>query len=119
MQDLPAELLRHIFGFIGPSELFPNCFLISKRCLAIVTDELAWQQRCCADLGVDEKVEGVDSWLDTYKGLLFFFLCLKIRTPLLTMYPFTTQKKIRIPLSVGSEHQDPTPRTAKASEATN
>ncbi|KAL6059290.1 hypothetical protein QOT17_014276 [Balamuthia mandrillaris] len=67
LEELPAEVLAMVFGFIPTDRLYPSCFLLSTTCLKAVLDELAWRTRCERDLGVTEHAESTSSWYWTYR----------------------------------------------------
>lgn len=72
MEQLPIELLSHIFSFIKTKDLFPSCFLISSICLKAIKDEVVWEQRCNNELAVFERVNETSSWLNTFQGNYLF-----------------------------------------------
>jgi len=67
LEQFPIELLGHVFGFVEARDLYPSCFLISKRCLEAVKDEVIWEQRCKRELDVIERTDS-GSWMKTFQG---------------------------------------------------
>ncbi|KAL6074239.1 Halomucin [Balamuthia mandrillaris] len=71
--QLPLELLSHIFSFVETSQLYPQCFLVCRKVLAVLQDDVFWKERCQRDLGIDALLEPSTTWLDNYQHNLYMW----------------------------------------------